>query len=103
LEEAVARLMRRFQTGPSGQFATHHSGWSRAKRVPRLATAIFEDRARENPGGTRVGGLHAGWLVSLPKAARNDLAAVLSPAEARAMLYDGRCSPGTKSHKLVVR
>ena len=86
-----------------GQFATHHSGWSRAKRVPRLATAIFEDRARENPGGTRVGGLHAGWLVSLPKAARNDLAAVLSPAEARAMLYDGRCSPGTKSHKLVVR
>src|SRR5215472_16675423 len=36
--------MRRFQTGPSGQFATHHSGWSRAKDVPRLATAIFEDR-----------------------------------------------------------
>ena len=47
--------------------------------------------------------MHAGWLVSLPKAAMNDLAAVLSPAEARAMLYDGRCSPGTKSHKLVVR
>jgi hypothetical protein len=47
--------------------------------------------------------LHAGWLVSLPKAARNDLAAVLSLAEAQAMLYDGRCSPGTKSHKQVVR
>ena len=59
--------MRRFQTGPPGQFATYHSGWSRAKDVPRLATAIFQDRVRENPGGTRVGGLHAGWLVSLPR------------------------------------
>ena len=54
-----------------------------------MATAIFEDRARENPGGTRVGGVHAGWLVSLPKAARNDLAAVLSPAEARASVTVG--------------
>jgi phage terminase large subunit-like protein len=32
--------------------------------------------------------LDAGWLVSLPEAARNDLAAVLSPAEARALHYD---------------
>ena len=82
--------MRRFQTGPPGQFATYHSGWSRAKDVPRLATAIFQDRVRENPGGTRVE-CFAGWLVSLPRTARNDLAAVLST---RAMLYDGRCSPG---------
>jgi phage terminase large subunit-like protein len=36
----------------------------------------------------RVRSSHAGWLVSLPEAARNDLAAVLSPAEARALLYD---------------
>ena len=85
-----------------GQFATHHSGWSRAKDVPRLATAIFEDRARENPGGTRVE-CFAGWLVSLPRTARNDLAAVLSPGEVRAMLYDGRCSPGTKSYKCAAR
>ena len=34
-------------------------------------------------------GLHAGWLVSLPKAAMNDLAAVLSPAEARASVTVG--------------
>jgi len=31
---------------------------------------------------------HSGWLASLPEAARNDLAAALSPAEARALLYD---------------
>src|SRR5271157_5015342 len=36
----------------------------------------------------RVRDLHAGWLASLPEAARNDLAAALSPAEARALLYD---------------
>ena len=48
-------------------------------------------------------GLHAGWLVSLPKAARNDLAAVLSPVDARASLYDGHCSPGTKRRKQVAR
>jgi phage terminase large subunit-like protein len=36
----------------------------------------------------RVRGLQASWLVSLPEAARNDLAEVLSPAEARALLYD---------------
>ena len=33
-------------------------------------------------------GLQASWLVSLPEPARNDLAEVLSPAEARALLYD---------------
>jgi phage terminase large subunit-like protein len=38
----------------------------------------------------RVRDLRAGWLASLPEAARNDLAAVLSPAEARALLYDWR-------------
>lgn len=32
--------------------------------------------------------LHAGWLASLPEALRNDLVAALSPAEARALLYD---------------
>jgi phage terminase large subunit-like protein len=32
--------------------------------------------------------LHAGWLASLPEALRNDLIAKLSPAEARALLYD---------------
>jgi len=85
--------MRRFQTGPPGQFATYHSGWSRAKDVPRLATAIFQDRVRENPGGTRVGaGTRVGSFAA--RAARNYLAAVLSPGDARAMLYDGRCSPG---------
>jgi hypothetical protein len=36
----------------------------------------------------RVTGLHAGWLMSLPETTRNDLAAMLSPAEARALLYD---------------
>lgn len=36
----------------------------------------------------RVRDLHAGWLASLPEATRNDLAAALSPAEARALLYD---------------
>jgi phage terminase large subunit-like protein len=36
----------------------------------------------------RVRGLQASWLVSLPEPARNDLAEVLSPAEARALLYD---------------
>ena len=33
-------------------------------------------------------GLRSGWLASLPEPARNDLAAALSPAEARALLYD---------------
>ncbi|MGH7113408.1 MAG: DNA-packaging protein [Stellaceae bacterium] len=32
--------------------------------------------------------LHAGWLASLPEALRNNLIAALSPAEARALLYD---------------
>lgn len=32
--------------------------------------------------------LHAGWLASLPEALRNSLVAALSPAEARALLYD---------------
>jgi phage terminase large subunit-like protein len=32
--------------------------------------------------------LHAGWLASLPEALRNELVASLSPAEARALLYD---------------
>jgi phage terminase large subunit-like protein len=36
----------------------------------------------------RVTCLHAGWLASLPEALRNDLIAALSPAEARALLYD---------------
>jgi len=36
----------------------------------------------------RVRGLRAGWLASLPEPARNDLAAALSRAEARALLYD---------------
>lgn len=36
----------------------------------------------------RVRGLRSGWLASLPEPARNDLAAALSPAEARALLYD---------------
>ena len=33
-------------------------------------------------------GLHAGSLASLPETTRKDPAAVLSPAEARALLYD---------------
>jgi phage terminase large subunit-like protein len=33
-------------------------------------------------------GLHAGWLASLSEPARNDLACALSPAAARALLYD---------------
>jgi len=33
-------------------------------------------------------GLRSGWLASLPEPARNDLAAALSPTEARALLYD---------------
>jgi phage terminase large subunit-like protein len=36
----------------------------------------------------RLRGLPSGWLASLPEPARNDLAAALSPAEARALLYD---------------
>jgi predicted phage terminase large subunit-like protein len=36
----------------------------------------------------RVTCLHAGWLASLPEALRNELIAALSPAEARALLYD---------------
>src|SRR5438094_604680 len=36
----------------------------------------------------RVTGLHAGSLASLPETTRKDPAAVLSPAEARALLYD---------------
>jgi phage terminase large subunit-like protein len=36
----------------------------------------------------RLRGLRSGWLASLPEPARNDLAAALSPAEARALLYD---------------
>lgn len=32
--------------------------------------------------------LHADWLASLPEALRNSLVAALSPAEARALLYD---------------
>jgi phage terminase large subunit-like protein len=36
----------------------------------------------------RVTGLHTGWLATLPETARQDLAAALSPAEARALLYD---------------
>src|SRR5512137_2496083 len=36
----------------------------------------------------RVKGLRSGWLASLPEPVRNDLAAALSPAEARALLYD---------------
>lgn len=36
----------------------------------------------------RVKRVHAGWLASLPGALRNDLIAALSPAEARALLYD---------------
>jgi len=35
-----------------------------------------------------VRGLRAGWLASLPEPTRNDLAAALSRAEARALLYD---------------
>jgi len=35
-----------------------------------------------------VRGLRAGWLASLPEPARNDLAAALSRAEARALVYD---------------
>jgi phage terminase large subunit-like protein len=35
-----------------------------------------------------VTGLHAGWPTSLPDTTRKDLAAALSPAEARALLYD---------------
>lgn len=33
-------------------------------------------------------GLRSGWLASLPEPVRSDLAAALSPAEARALLYD---------------
>jgi phage terminase large subunit-like protein len=36
----------------------------------------------------RVRDLRAGWLASLPEPARETLAAALSPAEARALLYD---------------
>ncbi len=36
----------------------------------------------------RVTCLHAGWLASLPEALRDELIAALSPAEARALLYD---------------
>src|SRR6201987_3377061 len=36
----------------------------------------------------RVRSSNAGWLASLPEPARNILAAALSPAEARALLYD---------------
>src|SRR6201993_4006510 len=36
----------------------------------------------------QVAGLHAGWLAALPEGTRKDLAAALSPAEARALLYD---------------
>jgi phage terminase large subunit-like protein len=36
----------------------------------------------------RVKGLRAGWLALLPEPARDALAAALSPAEARALLYD---------------
>jgi phage terminase large subunit-like protein len=36
----------------------------------------------------RSRGLRSGWLASLPEPARNDLAAALNPAEARALLYD---------------
>ena len=42
----------------------------------------------ESGGGMRVKGLRAAWLASLPEPARNDLAAALSRAEARALLYD---------------
>src|SRR5437667_1252852 len=36
----------------------------------------------------RVTSLHAGWLASLPEGLRNELVGGLSPAEARAILYD---------------
>ena len=36
----------------------------------------------------RVKGLRAAWLASLPEPAKNTLAGALSPAEARALLYD---------------
>src|SRR5215469_17030295 len=36
----------------------------------------------------RVRSSNAGWLASLPEPARSILAAALSPAEARALLYD---------------
>src|SRR6202023_512939 len=42
----------------------------------------------EPPGVMRVTGLHTGWLAALPETTRKDLAAALSPAEARALLYD---------------
>ena len=35
-----------------------------------------------------VKGLRAGWLASLPEPTRRELAAALSPADARALLYD---------------
>jgi len=35
-----------------------------------------------------VTGLHTGWLAALPETTRKHLAAALSPAEARALLYD---------------
>lgn len=38
----------------------------------------------------RVTWSHAGWLASLPEALKNDLVASLSPAEARALLYEWR-------------
>jgi phage terminase large subunit-like protein len=36
----------------------------------------------------RLRGLPSGWQAPLPEPARNDLAAALSPGEARALLYD---------------
>jgi hypothetical protein len=50
-------------------------------------SGIIEARLRLC-GGMRLRGLSSGWLASLPAPARNNLAAALSPAEARALLYD---------------
>ena len=36
----------------------------------------------------RVTCLHGGWLASLPEALRDDLIAALTPAQARALLYE---------------
>jgi|SRR6516165_1598867 len=95
--------MRRFQTGPSGnspRTTQDGLGQRTSRDWRRRSLRIVRVRIPEGRGSgacTRVGSFRC------PGAARNDLAAVLSPGEVRAMLYDGRCSPGTKSYKCAAR
>src|SRR2546430_14137456 len=57
-----------------------------------LAAGDCDRRAAVIPGTPaepgQVTGLRTNWLAALPETARKDLAAALSPAEARALLYD---------------